>query len=71
MFKARSLRSGAQIPQWDFGDPIVWEGGLARDEADRQALREPFEYGYLIEYSAAFEVTEEGRPLLYGSGEDR
>lgn len=61
MFKARSLRSGAQIPQWDFGDAIVWEGGLVRYEAVRQALREPFENGYLIEYSAAFELTEEGR----------
>ena len=70
MFKARSLRSGAQIPQWDFGDAIVWEGGLVRDEGVRQALRELFENGYLIEYSAAFELTVKGDLFLYGSGED-
>jgi hypothetical protein len=70
VFKARSLRSSAQIPQWDFEDAIVWEGGWVRDEGVRLALRELFEDGYLIEHSAAFELTEKGDLFIYGSGED-
>ncbi len=29
-----------------------------------------FENGYLIEHSAAFELTEKGDLFIYGSGED-
>jgi hypothetical protein len=69
VFKARRLSSGAQIPQSDFGDAIVWEGGFIRDDVVREALTELVENGYLIASSAAFELTEKGALFVYGSGE--
>jgi hypothetical protein len=68
VFRDRGLRSGALIHPADFGDVIVWEGGFVRDEPVRRALAGLFENGYLIEYLAAFELTQLGEKHIY-SGE--
>jgi nucleotide-binding universal stress UspA family protein len=64
VFKARNLRAGGKIHPAEFGDAIVWKDGYVRDEAVRKALAYLFEEGYLIEYSAAFELTERGAEHL-------
>jgi hypothetical protein len=64
VFRDRGLRSGAQIHPADFGDAIVWEAGFVRDEPVRRALAELFENGYLVEYSAAFELTKTGEQYI-------
>ena len=69
VFKSRQVRGGGLINQWEFGDAIVWEGGYVRDEAVREALSALFENAYLIEHSAAFELTELGDAHLYGKKE--
>jgi hypothetical protein len=64
VFRDRGLRSGAQIHPADFGDAIVWEAGFVRDEPVRHALAELFENGYLVEYSAVFELTKIGEQYI-------
>lgn len=68
-FQERGLRSGSHIHPADFGEAIVWQGGFIRDEPVRLAVVELLENGYLIEYAAAFELTELGDRYLYGRDE--
>jgi hypothetical protein len=50
----------------DFGDAIVWEGGFVRDAPLREALTFLFREEYLLEYSAALQLTERGDNEIYG-----
>lgn len=69
VYRNRGLRSGALIHPAEFGDAIVWEAGFVRDEPVRQALADLFETGYLVEYAAAFELTELGDQYIYAYDE--
>lgn len=71
VYRARGLRAGTRIHPADFGDAIVWERGFVRHEPVRQALAELFEGGYLIEYEAAFELTDKGEQRIHESGNRR
>lgn len=65
VFRSREPRSGAYIHPADFGDVIIWDGGFVRDESVRSAPAELFEDAYLIEYLAAFELTQLGEDHIY------
>jgi hypothetical protein len=64
VFKDRNLQAGAKIHPAEFGDAIIWKDGYVRDELVRKALEFLFKEGYLIEYSAAFELTKRGAEHL-------
>jgi hypothetical protein len=66
VFRTRELRAGAMIHPAEFGDAVIWKDGFVRDEPVRQALALLFSKGYLLEYNAAFELTESGERYLYG-----
>lgn len=67
VYRERGLRSGSLIHPAEFGEAIVWQDGFVHDESVRAALGELIDGGYLIEYEAAFELTDRGDQHLYGN----
>ena len=66
VYRTQGLRTGAMIHPAEFGHAIVWEDGFVRDEPIQEALGQLFQDGFLIEHSAAFELTPLGDDHLYG-----
>ncbi len=67
VYSQRGLHSGSTIAPYDFGEVIVWEAGVVRDDDVREGLAELFESGFLIEHLAAFELTADGELHAYGT----
>jgi hypothetical protein len=71
VFKARGIRAGQTLHPADFGEAIVWEGGFVRDEPVRQALATLFAEGYVLELTAALELTDRGARYLYDEAQPK
>jgi hypothetical protein len=50
----------------EFGDAIIWKDGFVHDDLVRQALASLLSEAYLLEHSAALELTQRGDRHLYG-----
>jgi hypothetical protein len=65
VFRDRGKRGGGLIHPADFGNAIVWNAGFISDEATRLGFCEIVEEGYVLEHSAALELTKRGEEYLY------
>jgi hypothetical protein len=66
VFRVRELRAGATIQLTDLGEAIGWKRGIVNDNDVRRALGELVDGGYLIEATAALELTPKGETYVYG-----